>query len=62
MATAAQSWSQKYRVGRAMKEVSPPHRTGHIRAIAGTGPSARITCSITGGAPVTLTPAQITLL
>jgi hypothetical protein len=62
MATAAQSFSQTWRIGRTVREVAAPHRTGRIRSVGGTGPNARITVNLSGGTPTTFRPAQLTPL
>jgi len=62
MATAAQSFAQKWRIGRPVQEIAAPHRKGTIRARQGTGSNARITVNITGRPPVTFRPAQLTTL
>ena len=62
VATAAQTFQQTWRIGRAVREVAPPNRTGTIRARSGTGQNAVITVTFTGRPPVSFHPAQLTLL
>lgn len=62
MATAAQTFQQTWRIGRQVQENSGQHRTGWIKAVAGTGNNAKITVRFTGGSPVTFHPPQLTPL
>jgi hypothetical protein len=59
VATAAQTFQQKWRIGRQVQEIVPPYLTGHIKAVQGTGYNARITVTVPGRGPVTLRPYQL---
>ena len=62
MAAAAQSFAQKWRIGRRVQEVAAPHRKGSIRARHGTGNNAVLTVAVDGRAPQNFHPAQLTAL
>jgi len=62
MATAAQSFAQKWRIGRPVQEIAAPHRKGTIRARRGTGTNAIIVVNLTGRPPTSFRPAQLTPL
>lgn len=62
MAAAAVTFQQTWRIGRSVREVAPPHRTGTIRAVQGTGPNATIVVNLPGRSPTSFRPAQLTPL
>jgi hypothetical protein len=62
VASSSQTFQQVWRIGRQVQEKAAPHRKGTIRSRAGTGANAQITVNITGRAPVTFHPAQLTPL
>ena len=62
MASAAQTFSQAWSVGRRVRETAAPHRKGTISARQGTGTNARITVNLDGRPPQAFFPAQLTLL
>ena len=61
-ATAAVTFVQTWRIGRQVQENAAPRRKGTIRAVQGTGANAVITVNLTGHAPVSLRPGQLTPL
>ena len=61
MAAAAQTFRQRWRIGRTVR-VNSTGRKGPIRAVAGSGANATIIVAIIGGTPTSYRPSQLTPL
>jgi hypothetical protein len=48
-----------FKAGQRVVELSPPHRKGTVRHVAGTGVNAVVTVNVDGRPPVSFRPAQL---
>jgi hypothetical protein len=51
-----------FKPGQRVVELSPPHRKGTVRHVAGTGVNAVVTVNLDGRPPANFRPAQIALI
>ena len=62
MASAAQTFRQRWKIGRRVQENAAPHRKGSIRFVRGTGSNAVVIVNLDGRPPASFRPSELTLL